>query len=324
MVYKIEGFTLCNIKKLRKKIVMEKSEFYQKLCQILSQEQILCQEPMSRHTTFRTGGPADYFVMPRIEQAAQVIALCQTENMPCQIIGNGSNLLAADKGVRGVVLAFAKQAAQIQVNGNRITAGAGALLSQTAVAACQAGLAGMEFAAGIPGSAGGAVVMNAGAYGGEIKDILTRVKVLNREGQILTMECGELDLSYRHSCIPERKLTVLEAEFTLQPGLQEEIRARMDELRRRRTEKQPLDYPSAGSTFKRPEGNFAGKLIMEAGLAGFATGGARVSEKHCGFVINSGNASSADILELIRQVQYRVQQCSGIKLEMEVKCIGEF
>ena len=303
---------------------MENSGFYRQLCEILSPEQVLCQEPMSRHTTFRTGGPADYFVMPRTEQAAEVLKLCRQEGVPCQITGNGSNLLAGDRGVRGVVLAFTKQAAHIQVNGNRVTATAGALLSQTAAEAYRAGLGGMEFAAGIPGSAGGAVVMNAGAYGGEIKDILSRVKVLTKEGKTLTMECDKLDLSYRHSCIPGRQLIVLETEFELHPAPQEEIKARMDDLSRRRMEKQPLEYPSAGSTFKRPEGNFAGRLIMEAGLSGVTAGGAQVSEKHCGFIINTGNASSADILKLIRLVQQKVQQNSGVKLEMEVKCIGEF
>lgn len=303
---------------------MKNSEFYRQLCTILSKEQILCDEPMSRHTTFRTGGPADYFVMPRAEQAADVLLLCEKEQMPCQVIGNGSNLLAGDLGIRGVVMAFTKQEAQIQVRKNCVTADAGALLSQAAAAACRAGLGGMEFAAGIPGSVGGAVVMNAGAYGGELKDILARVKVSAQDGQIRMMDSGELELSYRHSCIPEKGLTVLQAEFELQQKPREEIQAKMDELRQRRIAKQPLEYPSAGSTFKRPHGNFAGKLIMEAGLAGFSVGGAQVSEKHCGFVINTGNAASADILELIHQVQNKVLECSGVKLEMEVKCIGEF
>ena len=303
---------------------MEHAAFYQKLCTILSKEQVLCSEPMSRHTTFRTGGPADYFVMPRTEQAADVAALCRREQMPYQIIGNGSNLLAADQGIRGVVIAFTRQYAHVQEDGTCVTASAGALLSQAAGAALKAGLAGLEFAAGIPGSVGGAVVMNAGAYGGEMKDVLEKVKVLSQDGQVLEMECGELDLSYRHSCIPQKHLTVLEAQFRLAPGRPEEIQARMDDLKQRRIEKQPLEYPSAGSTFKRPQGNFAGKLIMEAGLAGFRVGGAQVSEKHCGFVINTGNATSADIRGLIRQVQQKVLEHSGVALEMEVKCIGEF
>ncbi len=303
---------------------MDQTGFYNQLCRILSKEQIFCKEPMSRHTTFRVGGPADYYLTPRPEQAADLLQLCRREQMPYHVIGNGSNLLVGDQGIRGAVVAFAKPAAQITVSGNYVTAGAGALLSQTAAAALHAGLGGMEFAAGIPGSVGGAVVMNAGAYGGEIKDILTRVVVLDGEGQRLTLENREMDFAYRYSCIPSRRLTVLEAEFTLQPKPQEEIQALMDDLRNRRISKQPLEYPSAGSTFKRPEGYFAGKLIMDAGLAGFLVGGAQVSEKHCGFVINANAAKAADIRELIRQVQQKVYEQYGVCLETEVKFMGEF
>ena len=304
--------------------MLDQTGFYNQLCRILSKEQIFCKEPMSRHTTFRVGGPADYYLTPRPEQAADLLQLCRREQMPYHVIGNGSNLLVGDQGIRGAVVAFAKPAAQITVSGNYVTAGAGALLSQTAAAALQAGLGGMEFAAGIPGSVGGAVVMNAGAYGGEIKDILTRVVVLDGEGQRLTLENREMDFAYRYSCIPSRRLTVLEAEFTLQPKPQEEIQALMDDLRNRRISKQPLEYPSAGSTFKRPEGYFAGKLIMDAGLAGFVVGGAQVSEKHCGFVINANAAKAADIRELIRQVQQKVYEQYGVRLETEVKFMGEF
>lgn len=303
---------------------MDNAGFYQQLCSILSEGQILCSEPMSRHTTFRVGGPADYYVTPKLEQTAEVLLLCREQQIPCQIIGNGSNLLVGDRGIRGVVLAFAKQAAQIRVNGNRIRAGAGALLSQAAGAALKAGLGGLEFAAGIPGSVGGAVVMNAGAYGGEIKDVLVRADVLARDGQLLTMKKEELDLSYRHSCIQERRLIVLEAEFLLQPKPREDIQAVMDDLKKRRIEKQPLEYPSAGSTFKRPQGHFAGKLIMEAGLSGASVGGAKVSEKHCGFVINTGGAKAEDICRLIQMIQKKVFEHSGVKLETEVKYIGEF
>lgn len=303
---------------------MHNSEFYQQLRSILSEDQILCSEPMSRHTTFRVGGPADYYVMPKQKQTAEVLALCRRQQIPCRIIGNGSNLLVGDKGIRGVVLAFEKQAAQIRTEENRIKAGAGALLSQTAGAALKAGLGGLEFAAGIPGSVGGAVVMNAGAYGGEIRDVLTQADVLTQDGQLFTMKKEELDLSYRHSCIPERGLIVLEAEFLLQPKPQEEIQAVMEDLKQRRIEKQPLEYPSAGSTFKRPQGHFAGKLIMEAGLAGVSVGGAKVSEKHCGFVINTGGAAAEDICRLIRLIQKKVYEHSGVKLETEVQYMGEF
>lgn len=303
---------------------MDNSEFYQQLRSILSEDQILCSEPMSRHTTFRVGGPADYYVMPKPEQTAEVLALCRRQQIPCQIVGNGSNLLVSDKGIRGVVLAFEKQAAQIRTEGDRIKAGAGALLSQTAGAALKAGLGGLEFAAGIPGSVGGAVVMNAGAYGGEIKDVLIQAAVLTQDGQLLTMKKEDLDLSYRHSCIPERRLIVLEAEFLLQPKPRDEIQAVMEELKKRRIEKQPLEYPSAGSTFKRPQGHFAGKLIMEAGLSGVSVGGAKVSEKHCGFVINTGGAAAEDICSLIRLIQKKVYEHSGVKLETEVQYMGEF
>ena len=302
---------------------MDQTGFYNRLRTILSKEQIFCKEPMSRHTTFRAGGPADYYLTPRPEQAADLLQLCRREQVPYQVVGNGSNLLVGDQGIRGAVIAFAKPAAQITVSAGKVAAGAGALLSQAAAAALRAGLGGMEFAAGIPGSVGGAVVMNAGAYGGEIKDILTRAVVLDQEGKQLVLENKELEFAYRHSCVSSRQLTVLEAEFALQPKPREEIQALMD-LKSRRMEKQPLEYPSAGSTFKRPEGHFAGKLIMDAGLAGFTVGGAQVSEKHCGFVINKNTASAADIRELIRQVQQRVYAHSGVRLETEVKFMGEF
>lgn len=304
--------------------MMDQSGFYGQLCKILSKGQILRDEPMSRHTTFRVGGPADYYLMPQPQQAAEVLLLCKKEQVPCHVVGNGSNLLVGDLGIRGVVLAFAKEAAKVQVEGSQMKAQAGALLSQVAGAALKAGLGGLEFAAGIPGSVGGAVVMNAGAYGGELKDVLLQATVLTQEGERLTMDSEELELSYRHSCIPGRRLTVLEAEFLLQPKPQEEIRALMDDFKERRIAKQPLEYPSAGSTFQRPQGNFAGKLIMEAGLAGFAVGGAKVSEKHCGFVVNTGNATAKDIRKLIRLVQKKVLEHSQTALELEVKCMGEF
>ena len=300
---------------------MDQTGFYNRLCSMLSKEQILCDEPMSRHTTFRVGGPADYFLMPRQEQVADVLELCRREQMPCQVIGNGSNLLVGDRGIRGVVLALTKPAARIAVSGNKVTAGAGVLLAKAAAAAYQAGLGGMEFAAGIPGSVGGAVVMNAGAYGGEIQDVLTHAVVLDREGRQLTLENRELEFAYRHSCIPERALTVLEAEFLLQPKPQEEIRTLMDDLKNRRVTKQPLEYPSAGSTFKRPEGYFAGTLIDQCGLKGMTVGGAQVSEKHAGFLINRGGATADEMRRLIEHVQERVFQTFGVTLECEVRML---
>lgn len=283
------------------------------------------EEPMSRHTTFRTGGPAEYYVEPSgAEELQKVLEICREEELPYSIIGNGSNLLAGDLGYRGVVISFGKPFGQITVKENTIRAGAGALLSVVARQALTASLTGFEFAAGIPGTIGGAVVMNAGAYGGEICQVLKEVTVLTVEGEIKTLPVTELNLGYRTSCIKEKGYIVLEAVIKLQPGKAEEIRAVMEELAAKRREKQPLEYPSAGSTFKRPAGHFAGKLIEDAGLRGFTVGGAQVSEKHCGFVINREHATSADILSLCRKVQEKVRQEFGVELELEVKLFGDF
>lgn len=280
-------------------------------------------EPMRAHTTFRIGGEADVFVSPGREELAEVLAIAKEEQVPVTIIGNGSNLLVGDKGIRGLVVEIGAAMADISVEGNQVTAGAGALLSQAAGKALQAGLGGMEFAAGIPGSVGGAVTMNAGAYGGEMRDILRQVTVMTREGHLRQLEVEELDLSYRHSCISEKDYIVIEAVFALTPKPKEEIRARMTDLAGRRREKQPLEYPSAGSTFKRPEGYFAGKLIMDAGLRGYRIGDAQVSEKHCGFVINRGNATAEEVKTLMRDVQNKVYEQYGVTLEPEVRLIGE-
>lgn len=301
-----------------------KKEIYEALCQICGSEQVFCEEPMSRHTTFRTGGPADILVTPKAEQIGEIIALCKKEQIPWTVIGNGSNLLVGDGGIRGVVLEIGKQMSEISIEGTKITAGAGAMLSAIASKAAAQELTGLEFASGIPGSLGGAVVMNAGAYGGEMKDVLTEVTVLTPEGMFLTLPVAELDLSYRHSIIPERGYLVVSAVLELHLGKAEEIRAVMEDLKEKRVSKQPLEYPSAGSTFKRPEGYFAGKLIQDAGLRGFQVGGAQVSEKHCGFVINRDQATSADICNLMEQVSEIVFEKFGVHLEAEVKKIGEF
>lgn len=299
--------------------------FYNKLAAIVRDEQVLRDEPMQKHTTFRVGGPADYFVMPEtIEQVQKVVTLCKEEEIPYYIVGNGSNLLVSDKGYRGVIIQIGKRFGQIEVKENQITAQAGALLSAVANRALEAGLAGFEFAAGIPGSLGGACVMNAGAYGGEMKDVLLSVTVLTPEGEVLTIPREELELGYRTSIIEKKHYLVLEAVIELQKGDPEEIKAVMDDLRQRRIDKQPLEYPSAGSTFKRPEGYFAGKLIQDAGLKGFQVGGAQVSEKHAGFVINKNHATASDIYELMRQVSEKVEEESGVRLEPEVKRLGEF
>ena len=255
---------------------------YNQLIQIIDKERVLIDEPMKKHTTFRVGGNADYFVMPRtIREVQQVVALCKNENLPYYILGNGSNLLVGDKGYRGVIIQIYKEMNEITVEGECIRAQAGALLSKVGSVALEAELAGFEFAAGIPGAVGGAVVMNAGAYGGEMKDILASATVLTEDGRILTLKNEELELGYRTSVVAKKNYIVLEAVYQLQRGNKAEIRAKMDELKIQRVTKQPLEYASAGSTFKRPEGYFAGKLIQDAGLRGFQVGGAQVSEKHC-------------------------------------------
>ena len=301
-----------------------KHEFYDKLKGIMKEIPILLEEPMKSHTTFRIGGNADMFVAPKLSQIPQIMALAKEYEIPVTIIGNGSNLLVGDKGIRGLVVCFSKSAEELIVDGTHMTIGAGTLLSKAASVAAKTGLSGLEFAAGIPGTLGGAMVMNAGAYGGEMKDIVVSTKVLTQEGEVLELDVKELDLSYRHSCIPEKGYIVLSATVLLTPKEESEIRAEMDDYKNRRVEKQPLEYPSAGSTFKRPEGHFAGKLIQDAGLKGYTVGGAQVSEKHSGFVINIGNATAEDVLKLISDVQDKVEEQFQVTLEPEVKMIGEF
>ena len=299
-------------------------QFLTELQNVMGGSGIFMEEPMKKHTTFRVGGPADVLVQPDETALAAILALCRQYHVSYSFIGNGSNLLVGDKGIRGVVIEMTDPMGNIEVDGTKITAQAGAMLSKIANTAASNGLGGMEFAAGIPGSMGGAVTMNAGAYGGEMKDVIRQVTVLTPECEQKVLSREELDLSYRHSCIPKNHFLVLEAELSLTPAPEQEIRAKMAELREKRVEKQPLEYPSAGSTFKRPEGYFAGKLIMDAGLRGYAVGDAQVSEKHCGFVINRGNATAAEILQLMKDVQERVKKQSGVTLEPEVKMIGEF
>lgn len=298
---------------------------YQKLTEWMPEERVKKEEPMRLHTTFRVGGPADLFVSPNsVEEVRKVTALCREEGVPYYIMGNGSNLLVSDQGYRGVIIQFYKEMNDISVEGTLLHAQAGALLSAVANRALSESLTGFEFAAGIPGTLGGACVMNAGAYGGEMKDVLKAVTVLTQEGEVLTLSNEELELGYRTSVIARKHYIVLEAEIALSEGKKEEIQAVMDDLKERRITKQPLEYPSAGSTFKRPEGYFAGKLIQDAGLRGFQVGGAQVSEKHCGFVINKDHATAAEIAELIRQVSEKVEAQFGVKLEPEVKRLGEF
>lgn len=299
-------------------------QFLTELENIMAGSGIFMEEPMKKHTTFRVGGPADVLVQPDETALAAILALCRQYYVPYSFIGNGSNLLVGDKGIRGVVIEMTDPMGNIEVDGTQITAQAGAMLSKIANTAASNGLGGMEFAAGIPGSVGGAVVMNAGAYGGEMKDIIERVYVLDENGAQLELDRTALNLGYRHSCIPEKKYIVTKVVLELVPRDEAEIRSEMKELNEKRAEKQPLQYPSAGSTFKRPEGYFAGKLIMDAGLRGYQVGGAQVSEKHCGFVINKGDATAADICQLMRDVSDKVQAQFGVVLEPEVKMIGEF
>ncbi|MBR0402625.1 MAG: UDP-N-acetylmuramate dehydrogenase [Lachnospiraceae bacterium] len=309
-----------------------------KLKAVLGEGRVRENEPMSAHTTFRAGGPADLYAAPESEGGVcRAVRICREEGVEPFILGNGSNLLVSDAGYRGVVLDLSGLTDCAQVfdsegcsNVQRalrqvcIEAGAGVKLSALARFALEKGAAGLEFAAGIPGTVGGAAVMNAGAYGGEMKDVLRTVTVLTPEGSIQNLFNADLDLGYRHSCIPEKGYIVLAAEFVLQKGDPEKIRALMDDLAVKRREKQPLEFPSAGSTFKRPEGYFAGKLIQDAGLSGYRIGGACVSPKHCGFVVNDQGGTASDIYRVICDVQEKVFEVHGVKLTMEVKLLGDF
>lgn len=289
----------------------------------LAPERLLENEPMSRYTTFKVGGPADLMFFPESAQELQVaLAAARAAQVPVQLVGNGSNLIVRDGGLRGLTIVMGEPFSQIRVEGTRLYAQAGAKLSRVAMAAQEAGLSGLEFAAGIPGSLGGGCAMNAGAYGGQLSDVLTEAEVY-LDGKILQLTKAQMEMGYR-STMPMRKGgIVLSACFTLNPDQPQEILGRMRELSARRREKQPLNMPSAGSTFKRPEGYFAGALIEQCGLKGCARGGAQVSEKHAGFVVNTGNATAADILALIAHIQQVVRERTGVELEMEVRILGE-
>lgn len=286
------------------------------------QSTILVDEPMKKHTTFRIGGPADVYVEPAMSEVVNLINLLRNQQIPFMVIGNGSNLLVSDEGIEGVVVSLGKNAGNITIDGDIVTAQAGALLSSVANKAAEAGLTGLEFASGIPGSIGGAVYMNAGAYGGEIKDVLISVDVLTADYKFVEMQPEELDMSYRHSLLMENGGIVLGARLKLEHGDKDAIIEKIASIRTQRQEKQPLNFPSAGSTFKRPEGFFAGKLIDDAGLRGYAVGGAQVSEKHCGFVVNKGDATAADVLQLMRDVDSKVFELFGVHLTPEVRIVG--
>lgn len=285
---------------------------------------VLENEYLSKHTTFRTGGPAKRFVMPETPaEVAELVKSLKDSGEPFIVIGNGSNLLVSDSGYDGTVICISDKLGEIKIQGSTIYAGAGAMLSVVARAARDNGLAGFEFASGIPGSVGGAVFMNAGAYGGEIVQVAQYVDVL-MDGELRRIDAADMQFGYRHSIAMEREMIILGLCIKLESGNSEEITAKMSELNKKRVDKQPLEYPSAGSTFKRPEGYFAGKLIQDSGLAGYRVGGAMVSPKHCGFVINYENATSTDIYTLMQDVIRTVHEKYNVTLEPEVRLVGEF
>ncbi len=278
-------------------------------------------EPMSAHTSFKIGGEAEYFVSTAdLIQAALILRYCNEQQIPLLVVGNGSNLLVSDKGIDGVVLHV--DAGAIDVNGTRMTVQAGASLTRACLTACERGLSGLEFAYGIPGTMGGGVYMNAGAYGGQLSDVVRSVTALTARGEIVELSAEELNFGYRHSVLMEQPLTVWSVTLELQSGEPAVIRSKMEEHMAARKAKQPLDHPSGGSFFKRPAGHFAGALIEQCGLKGLTVGGAQVSEKHAGFVINRGGATCADVMELCRQVQEKVHATFGVSLEREVQLVG--
>jgi len=283
----------------------------------------LVNEPMSGHTTLKLGGPADYLVFPHsADEINALFAEAGLYNLPVTVIGRGSNLLVLDGGIRGLVICIGKNMRNITRHGNTITAQAGAMLAGVAAEAADAGLTGLEFASGIPGTVGGGVTMNAGAYNGEMSQVVSRVRAMNPGGNIMTLPREEMEFGYRHSAVTEKNLIVTEVEFELREGDPAEIRAKMADLNARRAEKQPLDVPSAGSTFKRPEGYYAAELIDQCGLKGYCVGGAKVSMKHAGFLINTGTCSK-DFLDLMKKVQQIVEERVGVRLEPEIRILGE-
>ena len=302
---------------------MSISEFEYFLFSAVGAENVQAEEPLSAHTTFKIGGPAQWLVRPHSEDEIRVVAtLCSNFEVDLHVLGLGSNVLASDEGVRGVVMLLADNFNAISIKGTRIIAQAGASNEAVSHAACTASLSGYEFASGIPGTVGGAAIMNAGAYDGEFKDVAESVRCLTPEGEFVEIPAAAAQWSYRHSLMADKGYIVVGVTLALAPGNQADIQARIDDLTQRRADKQPLEMPSAGSTFKRPEGYFAGKLIQDAGLRGFRVGGAQVSEKHTGFVVNAGDATAADVLQLISDVQDKVMDAEGVHLEPEVRMWG--
>ena len=298
--------------------------FLAQLETVIDPRRLLVDEPMSRHTTFQIGGPADYLILPSsTEEVAAVLSIARDNGIPVTILGNGSNVLVLDNGVRGAVVKFGETMGYIRHSGNVVIAGAGASLGDVSRFAASCELTGLEFAVGIPGSIGGAVFMNAGAYDGEISNVVSAVTAVCENSKLKRFNREEIRFGYRDSVFQHNDCVVCEVELTLEYGDNGDIKLKMEDYTSRREAKQPIEMPSAGSTFKRPPGHFAGTLIEQAGLKGFSIGGAQVSEKHAGFIINAGGATAADVLALIREVQHRVQTEFGVKLHPEVRIIGE-
>lgn len=301
-----------------------RGDFLSKLSECLPQGLVVSQEPMSSHTTFKIGGPADWMAMPSSAvETASVLQIASEFLVPVTVIGNGSNLLVRDKGIRGVVLKIGEAMASLRCDGEQVVAGAGALLADVSKFAAESGLTGLEFAVGIPGSIGGAVFMNAGAYDGEMSSVVSRVTAVCPDAAVKEYSAGQMEFGYRHSIFQKNRCILCEVRLQLRTGVREEIKAVMKDLTNRRENKQPLEWPSAGSTFRRPAGFFAGTLIEQAGCKGMCCGDAQVSEKHAGFIINAGKASASDVQELIRQVRERVKASSGVELWPEVIILGE-
>ncbi len=303
---------------------MKIEKAYHALMEFMEPDQLLQNESMSKHTSFRIGGPADLMILPsEIRQIQKTFQILRSFNVPVMVMGNGSNLLVKDKGIRGAVVKIADRFSRAEVKGESILAQAGILLSALSRLALNSSLRGLEFASGIPGTLGGAVTMNAGAYGGEMKDVIDCVSVLDEDGTVTTLSKEEMELGYRTSIIQNTRKIVLEVFMKLEKGDYEESKALMREFTKRRQEKQPLSYPSAGSAFKRPVGYYAGKLIQDAGLKGMRIGDAQISEKHSGFIINLGNAKACDVIELIEKAKEKVKEQTGVELIPEVRIVGE-
>jgi UDP-N-acetylmuramate dehydrogenase len=303
---------------------MNIDNIYHDLIANIPANQVLMNEPMKNHTSFKIGGPADIVVIPsQVEHIRHIMMSCQKWNVPFMIMGNGSNLLVRDKGIRGVVIKMSGLFNRVWIEGACIRAQSGVLLSVLSRKALKAGLAGLEFASGIPGTLGGAIAMNAGAYGGEMKDVVDWVQVIDFDGKLYIYNNDELQFGYRTSYIQGKPLIVTEVNLSLAPGNLEESKAFISELTRKRQEKQPLSLPSAGSVFKRPEGYYAGRLIECAGLKGYRIGDAQVSEKHAGFIVNLGEATAKDVITLIETIKQKVKEVAGVELEHEIRIVGE-